>query len=227
MLAATLLLDPGSEASFTAAIQALSAPRPAADGSLDERAPGARRADALLRLASLATSPDRQMPGSGNAATVAVTIPLESLTSGLEAADQERGCGTTAFGQVLSPTQTRMLACDAQVVPAVLGSRGELLDLGRARRLITPGQRRALHERDGGCTFPGCSVPPAWCDGHHLVYWSLGGPTDMSNLALLCRHHHTQVHRRRHKGRVGPDGRVTWTRADGGPIGNTPYALVS
>lgn len=133
----------------------------------------------------------------------------------------ERGHGTTAFGQALSPTEVRLLACDAQIVPAVLGTRGELLELGRGKRLVTPGLAAALHLRDGGCTFPGCTAAPIYCDAHHIVYWALGGRTDLSNMALLCRHHHTEVHRRRHRATVDVFG-VRWRRVDGTPIGNSP-----
>ena len=129
--------------------------------------------------------------------------------------------GTAGYGQVLSATEVRILACDAQIIPAVLGSKGEVLDLGRANRLITPGLRDYLIARDKGCTYPGCSAPPSWCDGHHIIHWARGGPTDRDNLALLCRHHHTVVHRHDHTATVDDDG-VHWTRHDGTPIGNTP-----
>lgn len=225
MLTAMLKLDPASEAVFTAAINALSAPMTDDQGNWDSRSTGARRADALLSMVAQATEADRDVVGSGAKAKVVVTIPLETLTSGLEEAAGEKGWAITGFSQALSPTEVRVLGCDAQIIPAVLGSNSELLDLGHAKRLITPAQRLALHLRDGRCTFPGCTIPPAWCDGHHLIYWALGGPTDMGNLALLCRHHHTEVHRRRHRGEVTPDG-VRWTRSDGSEIGNRPRVIV-
>ncbi len=88
------------------------------------------------------------------------------------------------------------IACDAGIIPAVLGSRSEVLDLGRTRRLVTPGLLMALYLRDRGCTFPGCSRPPSWCDAHHCLHWCDGGPTDLTNLALLCPRHHTIVHQK-------------------------------
>ncbi|GAB49766.1 HNH endonuclease signature motif containing protein [Mobilicoccus pelagius] len=96
-----------------------------------------------------------------------------------------------------------------------------MLDLGRRSRLVTSAERTVLALRDGGCTYPGCGAPPGWCDGHHIRHWSEGGMTDPPNLALLCRHHHTVVHRHGHTVTVDPDG-VLWRRADGSPIGNTP-----
>ncbi|NYE00473.1 hypothetical protein BJY21_001657 [Kineosphaera limosa] len=129
------------------------------------------------------------------------------------------GCGTTRYGQVLSPADVRMLACDAQIIPAVLGTRSELLDLGHAHRLAKPGLVTALELRDKTCTYPGCRMPAAWTDKHHLIHWANGGPTTEWNMACVCRHHHTVIHRHGHIGTVTPNG-VRWTRADGTPIGN-------
>ncbi|NYE00352.1 hypothetical protein BJY21_001536 [Kineosphaera limosa] len=131
------------------------------------------------------------------------------------------GCGTTRYGQVLSPGDVRMLACDAQIIPAVLGTRSELLDLGHAHRLAKPGLVTALELRDKTCTYPGCRIPAAWTDKHHLIHWANGGPTVDWNMACVCRHHHTVIHRHGHVGTVTPTG-VAWTRADGTPIGNQP-----
>jgi hypothetical protein len=98
-------------------------------------------------------------------------------------------------GQTLTPRQVRRLACDARVLPAILGGDGEVLELGRSRRLFTGPVRRALTLRDGGCAFPGCDRPPRWCDAHHLRSWLTGGPTDVDNGVLLCGYHHRLVHR--------------------------------
>ncbi|MDO5697424.1 MAG: DUF222 domain-containing protein [Dermatophilus congolensis] len=132
-----------------------------------------------------------------------------------------RGVGLTEHGQVLTPAEVRMLACDAGIIPIVLGGRGEVLDVGRQERWVTAAQRAALVIRDGGCSFPGCDAPPSWCDGHHLTKWEHGGPSDMTNLALLCRHHHREAHIKGHAGTATTLG-VTCTRSDGTPLGNTP-----
>jgi hypothetical protein len=68
------------------------------------------------------------------------------------------------------------------------------LEVGRATRVVAPAQRSALSVRDGGCRFPGCDRPLAWCDAHHLRHWVHGGATDLGNLVLLCRGHHHAVH---------------------------------
>ena len=116
----------------------------------------------------------------------------------------------------------RKLACDAAIIPAVLGSDGAILDQGREKRLFSTDQIRALWLRDRHCTFPGCRSPAAWSDAHHLVHWIDGGPTDLANAALLCGRHHTIVHRDRLAGAVTDHG-VEWDLRPGSyPPPNSP-----
>lgn len=182
-------LDTEAAAVLRAALDPLSAPRPegCADGP-DRRSAAERRADALVELARRNLAAD-DLPETGGARPhVAVTLPLRALTEGL-------GHARLDTGDILSPTAARMMACDCQLIPAVLGGAGEVLDLGRSRRLFTGAVRRALNLRDRGCAFPGCDRPPSWCDGHHIVSWADGGTTSLDNGVLLCGHHHTVVHR--------------------------------
>jgi hypothetical protein len=81
----------------------------------------------------------------------------------------------------------------------VLGDEREVLDLGRTSRTVSTAQRRAVVVRDRHCRYPGCRAPARWCDVHHLVEWERGGPTDLVNLALLCRRHHVAVHEGRRR----------------------------
>lgn len=203
----TLLLDEEGAAIVDAAVDALARPRPDADtGEHDPRTPAARRADALVDLVGRAVAaPDGQPRQPKTMLTV--TVPLDVLQA------RCRGAGVLPDGSHLTAATVRRLACDAHVVPSVLGSRGEILDQGQAVRLFTRPQIRHLWQRDRHCTFPGCSKPPGWADAHHLVHWADDGPSDVGNAALLCRAHHTVVHRERYGGRVvvGPDGpRVQW-----------------
>jgi hypothetical protein len=69
---------------------------------------------------------------------------------------------------------------------------GRVVEVGARTRTIPPALRRALHHRDRGCRFPGCGS--RFTQGHHLRHWANGGPTTLSNLALLCRRHHRAVH---------------------------------
>ena len=119
------------------------------------------------------------------------------------------GTGRTQAGELLAGSVLRRLACDAGVIPAVLGSHGGVIDLGQEERLFVGRARTAVVQRDRCCTFPGCDRPPDWCEVHHLVPWWAGGPTDVDNGALLCTRHHTIVHRDGLLGEV-VDGRVEW-----------------
>ncbi len=110
--------------------------------------------------------------------------------------------GSLAAGELISPAVVRRIACDAAIIPVVLSRDGEILDQGRSARPFTPGQVRALWRRDRHCTFPGCDIPAAWCDAHHLTHWADGGTTSLSNAALLCARHHTIVHRDQLAGHV-------------------------
>ena len=165
----------------SAALDPLCVPRP------DDRSPGQRRADALVDVCQLALR-TRDLPDNGGAPPqLAVTVPFDVLTQQLTTA-------TLDNGERLAPTTVRRLACDAQILPIVLGGAGQVLDAGRARRLATGPVRRALVIRDRGCAFPSCDRPPRWCDAHHLQPWSKGGATALNNLVLLCRHHHRTIH---------------------------------
>jgi hypothetical protein len=123
----------------------------------------------------------------GTATTVMVTIPFEQLVSGLGAAD----LGT---GDRISSGQARRLACNAEVIPVVLGGKSEVLDLGRTRRVFSSAQRRAMAVRDRQCRTEGCTIPAAWCEAHHWKPWSSGGRTDLRGGLLLCPWHHHRAH---------------------------------
>ncbi|WP_202875647.1 HNH endonuclease signature motif containing protein [Kribbella speibonae] len=153
------------------------------------------------------------VPGFGAKANITVTIDLEDLkratadVTGDAAGDlassgasdgafgdlaSGRATGDLVYGDVLSAAAIRRLACDAKIIPLVLGSNSEPLDVGRSVRLVTRSMRRALNARDKGCVV--CGAPPVICDAHHLQSWIDGGVTAIHNLALLCRRHHTALH---------------------------------
>jgi hypothetical protein len=165
----------------------------------------AARPGAAHRTADGPTGP---VPGSAAVkATLFLTMSLEDLMDRTGAAET---VGSLDSGTLIAPETARRIACDAAVVPVVLGSHGEVLDMGHRVRLFTPGQTRALWLRDGQCTFSGCDAPAFWCDAHHLVHWADGGPTSVANAALLCGRHHSVVHRDRLLGRVADTGGVEW-----------------
>lgn len=152
-----------------------------------------RRADAIVDLAKRALDAG-ELPTLGSQQShVSVVVDSESLRTGVGAVTLPWTGNAVPVG-ALAP-----ILCDAQVTPVVAtrDDRGSWLPLnvGRASRTVTSAQARALVVRDGGCVHPGCSRTSAFCDAHHVVHWSKGGSTDLNNLALLCRHHHTTLHR--------------------------------
>ncbi len=124
---------------------------------------------------------------------------------------------STADGIPVAPTTLARLCPDPVWRRMWLDPDGTPLDLGRSQRHASPQQRAALAVRDGGCIFPGCDVPVGWCDAHHVTTWLQRGPTDLSNLALLCRHHHGVTHRAGWTMQRSPDGpgRFRWVTPGG------------
>lgn len=131
------------------------------------------------------------LPTDGHAPAttrVLVTVPLASLQADLGAARLDTGVHVSA-------TQARRLACEAGILPAVLGGAGQPLDLGRSRRLHSPAQRAALATMFDTCAVAGCERPFAWTEiHHHRRAWSAGGRTDLDNALPLCAHHHRRAH---------------------------------
>lgn len=150
---------------------------------LDTRPLTQKRVDALVAVCRESLAGDHGTL-AGTSVTMLVTVPLETL---------QNGVGTAAIAGVDEPISAgtaRRLSTDAEIIPVVLGTDSEVLDLGRSARLFSSAQRRALAARDGGCIWPGCTMPPAWCEVAHLLAWALGGETDLENGALMCPHHH-------------------------------------
>ncbi|WNM24572.1 HNH endonuclease [Demequina capsici] len=159
---------------------------PASSGPAGDATAPQLRADAVVWLARHAQGCDSGHDGVKT--TVVVRMTLDDLrgNDGLAEID---GSETP-----VSITAARQMAADAEVIPAVLGTDGEVLDWGRRRRLFTQAQRLALVERDGGCAR--CHAPPSWCEAHHIAWWERdSGPTDLSNGVLLCVRCHHDVHR--------------------------------
>ncbi|WP_258062508.1 HNH endonuclease signature motif containing protein [Arthrobacter sp. B0490] len=156
------------------------------------RADGPTRAQNLLEglvaACRIALSGNGLPATGGHRPQVLVTIDHKDLTG---ATDQ---AGSAVFAEQVSARTIRRVACDADLIPVVLGGSGQVLDVGRAQRLFPPHLRRALVARDKGCAFPDCSIPASWCEAHHLTPWSRGGSTSIDNGVLLCSHHHHTIH---------------------------------
>lgn len=153
--------------------------------------------------------PSRPPIHGGDATNVIVTIGLDELRKDLAA-------GTAGLGEEtlrMSAAQIRRLACNAHLIPAVLGARSEVLDLGRSQRLFGRAQRRAMALRDQQCRAHGCSIPAAWCEAHHVRQpWALGGKTDLADGKLLCSYHHHRAHDYRYLTELLPNGDVRFAR---------------
>jgi hypothetical protein len=132
--------------------------------------------------------PAKALPGSGGALfTVVVTMTLQTLLGGL-------GPGVLDTGTEISPGEARRLAARHGVIPAVLDTTSEVLDLGRTARLHTKAQRTALRVQHSTCTVDGCTVPAAWCHAHHRNPWAAGGRTNVRDGTLVCGGHHRKIH---------------------------------
>lgn len=215
-----LRLSRENRAALEAAIGPLSAPAPTpADehgpAEPDARPHDQRRAEALMAVIGRAHKAGNSS-WSSTKAQIFVTIDLEELQRRAGAGSLLGGLTT---GDLVSAETVRRWACDATIIPAVLNSCGEDVNLGRAERYFTPAQIKRLWLRDRHCTYPGCDAPASWCDAHHLIHWLDNGPTDLTNAALLCQRHHTVVHSQRYHGWVEHDehGRrhVVWDRTRG------------
>ena len=112
------------------------------------------------------------------------------------------------------------LACDASRVVMQHGQDGRVVEVAARTRTIPPAMRRALHHRDRGCRSPGCTV--RFGQGHHIRHWAEGGPTTLSNLAMLCRRHHRAVHEEGYQVERLPDGELQFRRPSGMVLPNLP-----
>jgi len=153
------------------------------------------RADAFMSMVTAAPA-----TGCRRQAELLVIVDLQTLQGGLH----EASVCETFDGQPLPPATVRRLACEAEIIPIVLGGDGRVLDVGRARRLATEDQRRALRAMHRTCAAPDCPVRFGDCDIHHLKEWREGGVTNLQNLVPLCSKHHHLVH----EGRWRPPARA-------------------
>jgi hypothetical protein len=172
---------------LSAYLNAYTAPRRRHGDDAVEQLPIERqRGDAFVALLENLTTDSLPRHG-GTATTVMVTLDLDTLLSGI-------GVATTSTGDRITAGEARRLACQAGIIPVVLGGKSEILDLGRTRRLVSDAIRKALNLRDQGCTATGCSMPAEFCEAHHVVPWSRGGKTSLADCKLLCPFHHHRAH---------------------------------
>jgi 5-methylcytosine-specific restriction endonuclease McrA len=184
-------------------------------GSAETPSVSQQRADALALLAETALHHGLDPGTPGERYQVVVHVDAQVL------ADPEQpGQSVLEGGTRVSSETSQRLACDASRVVMRHDDAGRLVEIGARTRTIPPALRRALHHRDGGCRFPGCGV--RFGQGHHLRHWAHGGPTTLSNLALLCRRHHRAVHEEGYQVARLPDGALQFRRPNGYPLPEVP-----
>jgi hypothetical protein len=170
-----VILDPVTGAAVRGALEPLARP----SGEHDQREYDQRMADALVEVIT---------HGGKHNVQLQVTSSIETLLNltGATGAEME-------FSLPVSSKTVERWACDCSVT-RVLMQDSVVIDVGRAKRVISGPTKRALRARDGHCVWPGCDRPASWSDGHHLIHWIHGGSTDLDNLVLLCHRHHRRVH---------------------------------
>jgi len=174
-----------------------------------------QQADALALLAETALHHELDPGAPGERYQVVVHVDAPALAD-----PDQPGQSVLEDGPHVSAETSRRLACDASRVVMRHDQDGRVLEIGARTRTIPPALRRALLHRDKGCCFPGCGLP--FGQGHHLHHWAQGGPTTLSNLALLCRRHHRAVHEEGYQVDRQPDGELRFRRPDGRPLPEVP-----
>ena len=178
-------LDAEGGASLQTALDSVMGP-PARD---DDRTARQRRADAAVELARRQLDGGRLPEVGGQKPHLMVTVDMATLAKGpgSRAAELE-------WAQPIPAETARRLACNCTITPVFRGAESHQVAAGVSSRAVPPSMRRALIVRDKHCRFPGCDMPAAWTDGHHIRHWADGGPTALSNLLLFCRRHHNFFH---------------------------------
>jgi hypothetical protein len=181
----TLLLEGWLDNLGGAALRSALEPLALPHGDHDERNREHRYADALVEVFTHAQDAG-SLPQRPH---LQVTASLDTLRglAGAPAGDME-------YALPVSAETVQRLACDGTVTRVVLGPESVVIDVGRARRVVAGAARRALAARDGHCRWPHCDRPASWSDAHHVIHWSKGGETDLSNMVLLCHRHHWMAH---------------------------------
>ena len=174
-------------------------------------------ADALVLLAESALHHALDPGAPGERYQVVIHVDAQVLAD-----PAQPGESVLEDGAHVSAETSRRLTCDASRTVMRHGKRGHVVAIGARTRTIPPALRRALQHRDRGCRFPGCEVRVA--EGHHLHHWAQGGPTTLSNLALLWRRHHRAVHEEGYQAARGPDGTLQFRRPDGRALPEMPLS---
>ncbi len=171
------------------------------------RTPAERRADALVDMCRFFLDHQSHRPGGRHRPHLNVVIDWEDLHANRP--------GRVVDGAQLDAAATQALVCDSALHRLVMAGRSAVLDYGTATRTIPAPLWNALVIRDEHCRFPGCDRQSSWCEGHHVVAFSEGGSTCMSNLVLLCSRHHHRLHQPGWHTKLRPDATLEVTDPNG------------
>ncbi|WP_442543135.1 DUF222 domain-containing protein [Arthrobacter sp. KN11-1C] len=178
------------------------------DSSLDRRTRAQKLLDGLMGACKIALTTGALPAAGGQRPQIMATIDHGDLLASLKdawlphrqptligQAPPRHGMGSFTFTGPVAAATLRKIACDADIIPVVLGGEGQVLDVGRSSRIFPAHIRKAITARDKGCAFPSCTMPAPWCEAHHITYWSRGGSSSVDNGVLLCSHHHHLIHK--------------------------------
>jgi hypothetical protein len=179
------------------------------DGNDETRTITERQGDALYDIAAFFNSNHTGNGTPRHLPTVTLSADLSTITS-----EVPEGVNDDT-GRPMSPACTATYLCDCQLHVILRDANGTPERFGRMIYTVPRTLFRQVAARDGGCRFPGCNRPVRYTDAHHIHHWQHGGPTDYDNLLLLCRRHHTYVHRQRVTIKLEPDGHAHFTWHDG------------
>ena len=194
------LLDDHTTAMLTSALEWFARPEPGCDGQPDPRTPATRLGQAFTELLDVFLAGGFAPSRHGESAHITVHLNWDHMNA-------RAGTATYDTGTPVDPKELRRLLCDADLLPVTLTSAGEIKDVGSRKRFFSCEQRKAITARDRGCSFPGCDRPPAWCDTHHVAWYTRDlGETSVENGALLCPFHHHLIHQGDWTARMTPTG---------------------
>jgi hypothetical protein len=218
-------LEPETGAIFLRALEAASdrlyeQHRQAQDRPSDDAPIEHRRADAMGLIAESALAANLDPGTRADRYQVVVHVDASVLEEPAPDETGQPGMAVLEDAVDVSAEASRRLACDCATVTMTHDSVGNILDVGRRTRTISPAMRRALTFRDRTCRFPGCAVTV--CDGHHVKHWADGGETKLDNLLFLCRRHHVAVHEEGYRVEVQADGQARFFHPQGWEIKQAP-----
>jgi hypothetical protein len=167
-----------------------------------------RAGEAFMQIVTAAANcPDNAFSNTPKA-SISIVVTPEQL------AEAKAAYAVEAKAEI-TPECFDRLTCDSDIYRTVMTNESEVLDKGREERTATAGQRKALVNRDRGCVVPGCGEKPRWCESHHVKWWKNGGKTNINNMLLICRGHHTQIHNFELSVEMHPDQSYEFRRRDG------------